>query len=59
MRVSNPVDGVAKAYTIILTLPRVWLTSSRDSGLSENMTLFSVYVRNIESQFDRKNPMHM
>lgn len=58
MRVSTPSDGVTKAYTIILTLPRVWLVLA-DKNFMESFGMFVMYVTNLESQLDKKSPLYM
>lgn len=57
MRVSLPVDGVTKAYTIVLTLPRVWLVSA-DKNFVDSINLFITYVTGLEGQLDRKNHLY-
>jgi len=54
MRVSLPTDGVTKAYTIVLTLPRVWLVTA-DKNFIESINMFVIYVTSLESQLDRKH----
>lgn len=58
MRVSTPIDGVTKAYTLVLTLPRVWLVSA-DRNFIESINLFVIYVTNLGSQLDTKNINYM
>lgn len=58
MRVSTPTDGVTKAYTLVLTLPRVWLVSPERSFI-DSINLFVIYVTNLGSQLDTKNSNYM
>lgn len=58
MRVSTPTDGVTKAYTLVLTLPRVWLVSAERSFI-DSINLFVIYVTNLGSQLDTKNSNYM
>jgi GC-rich sequence DNA-binding factor len=58
MRVSNPADGVSKAHTIVLTLPRTWLVSV-DKNFIESINLFVIYVSSLEGNLDRKNSSYM
>lgn len=57
MRVSIPVDGVTKAYTIVLTLPRVWLVAA-DKNFIDSINLFVLYVTSLEGQLDKKNQLY-
>lgn len=58
MRVSSPTDGVTKAYTLVLTLPRAWLVSA-DKNFIDSINLFVVYVTSLESNLDKKNSSYM
>lgn len=58
MRVSLPTDGLTKAYTLVLTLPRVWLVSA-DKSFIESINMFVLYVTSLEGQLDKKSPMYM
>ncbi|KAG5680373.1 hypothetical protein PVAND_009882 [Polypedilum vanderplanki] len=57
MRVSSPIEGLAKAQTLVLTLPRIWLVTA-DKSFIESMNLFVMYVGNLEGQLDRKSPFY-
>lgn len=54
MRVCTPTDSISKAYTIVNTLPRIWLHP--DSGILESMDLFVVHLRHIVHQLDKNHP---
>jgi GC-rich sequence DNA-binding factor len=58
MRVSVPADGVAKAHTIVLTLPYRWLISA-DKDFIESFTMFCTYVSSLSDALDCKNPCYM
>lgn len=58
MRVSLPTDGVTKAYTLVLTLPRAWLVSA-DKNFIDSINLFVIYVTSLESNLDKKNSSYM
>lgn len=59
MRVSTSTDmRVMKAYTLILTLPRVWLVSA-DKNFIDSINLFVLYVTGLESQLDKKSQQYM
>jgi GC-rich sequence DNA-binding factor len=58
MRVSSPSDGVTKAYTLVLTLPRAWLVSA-DKNFIDSINLFVIYVTSLESNLDKKNSSYM
>lgn len=57
MRVSSPFEGIAKAQTLVITLPRTWLVKA-DKSFIDSMNLFVMYVSSLESQLDRKNPQY-
>lgn len=57
MRVSHPIEGIVKAQTLVLTLPRIWLVTA-DKSFIESMNLFVMYVGSLEGQLDRKNPCY-
>jgi GC-rich sequence DNA-binding factor len=57
MRVSTPTDGVTKAYTLTLTLPRAWLVSA-DKNFIDSINLFVIYVTSLESNLDKKNHLY-
>lgn len=57
MRVSNPNEGISKAQTLVLTLPRIWLVTA-DKNFIDMMNLFVMYVASLEGQLDRKSPMY-
>ncbi|XP_053671242.1 PAX3- and PAX7-binding protein 1 isoform X2 [Anopheles nili] len=50
MRVCSPVDAIAKASTIVYTLPRVWLQSG--SSVVQSMDQFVTMLRHLQSQLD-------
>ncbi|CRK97101.1 CLUMA_CG010440, isoform A [Clunio marinus] len=54
MRVSTAADGVTKAYTIVLTLPRTWLVGA-DKSFIEHINMFVIYVTSLEGQLDKKS----
>lgn len=58
MRVSNPPDGVTKAYKILLTLPRTWLVSA-DKNFIDSINLFVIYVAGLEGSLDKKNSSYV
>lgn len=58
MRFSPPIDGVTKAYTLVLTMPRVWLVSA-DKNFIDSINLFVLYVTSLEGQLDKKSAMYM
>uniref|UniRef100_A0A182SW39 GCF C-terminal domain-containing protein n=1 Tax=Anopheles maculatus TaxID=74869 RepID=A0A182SW39_9DIPT len=51
MRVCSPVDAVAKASTIVYTLPRVWLSPGA-SVVQGMMDQFISMLRHLQSQLD-------
>lgn len=57
MRVSSCLEGISKAQTLVLTLPRVWLITA-DKNFIDQMNLFTLYVSSLESQLDRKHPLY-
>ena len=54
MRVSQPAEGITKAQSLVLTLPRIWLVTA-DKSFMESMNLFVMYVGSLEGQLDRKS----
>lgn len=57
MRVSQPAEGITKAQSLVLTLPRIWLVTA-DKSYMESMNLFVMYVGSLEAQLDRKSPSY-
>uniref|UniRef100_A0A182LXY5 Vitellogenin domain-containing protein n=1 Tax=Anopheles culicifacies TaxID=139723 RepID=A0A182LXY5_9DIPT len=56
MRVCSPVDAIAKASTIVYTLPRVWLNSS--TTVVQNMDQFVTMLQHLQSQLDPALPQN-
>lgn len=54
MRVCTPMDSISKAYTIVNTLPRIWLHP--ESGILASMEMFVIHLRNIIYQLDKNHP---
>ncbi|XP_035897334.1 PAX3- and PAX7-binding protein 1 isoform X2 [Anopheles stephensi] len=54
MRVCSPVDAIAKASTIVYTLPRVWLTPG--ASVVQSMDQFISMLRHLQSQLDPALP---
>jgi len=57
MRISNPLEGISKAQTLLQTLPRIWLVTA-DKNFIDSMNLFVIYVGNLEGQLDSKSPSY-
>ncbi|XP_070493177.1 PAX3- and PAX7-binding protein 1 isoform X1 [Chironomus tepperi] len=57
MRISNPLEGISKAQTLLQTLPRIWLVTA-DKSFIDSMNLFVIYVGNLEGQLDSKGPLY-
>lgn len=57
MRVCTPTDSISKAYTIVNTLPRIWLHP--DSGILGSLELFVNNLKNVMYQLDKNHPHYM
>uniref|UniRef100_A0A1Y9H298 GCF C-terminal domain-containing protein n=1 Tax=Anopheles dirus TaxID=7168 RepID=A0A1Y9H298_9DIPT len=56
MRVCTPVDAIAKASTIVYTLPRVWL--SPGTSVVQSMEQFVNMLQHLQSQLDPAVPQN-
>ncbi|XP_053669420.1 intron Large complex component GCFC2 [Anopheles marshallii] len=56
MRVCSPVDAIAKASTIVYTLPRVWLNSG--ASVVQSMDQFVNMLQHLQSQLDPALPQN-
>lgn len=50
MRVCTPSDSISKAYTIVNTLPRIWLHP--DSEILDGLDLFVKHLRQLIHKLD-------
>uniref|UniRef100_A0A182Q932 GCF C-terminal domain-containing protein n=1 Tax=Anopheles farauti TaxID=69004 RepID=A0A182Q932_9DIPT len=56
MRVCTPVDAIAKASTVVYTLPRVWL--SPGTSVVQSMEQFVNMLQHLQSQLDPAIPQN-
>ncbi|XP_015599684.1 PAX3- and PAX7-binding protein 1 [Cephus cinctus] len=54
LRVSSPVDALAKANMIMSTLPRAWLQGET----IEQLRMFATLIQQLSEQLDQANPAH-
>lgn len=55
-QICSPVDAATKSHIIMDTLPRVWL---QQPAIIDSLKLLFEFLKALNGQLDRKNPLHM